>query len=99
MIQRCENPNATGYEYYGARGIKVCEEWHEFTNFLEDMGEVPDGLEIDRINNEGDYEPANCQWATRSDQSKNRRQWEPNRKTTKDTITSRGTTPTLSDLN
>jgi len=74
LRQRCQNPNNPSYVYYGARGIKVCERWAKFENFLEDMGERPNrALSIDRINNEGNYEPGNCRWATWSQQMKNRR--------------------------
>lgn len=78
MRNRCENPKARGYQNYGGRGIKVCRRWASFRAFFADMGRCPPGLTLDRRNNDGDYEPTNCRWATRAEQSRNRRpssQW------------------------
>lgn len=72
MKQRCANPKATGWERYGGRGIRVCERWMDYRNFLADMGEVPEGLSIDRINPDGNYEPGNCRWATDKVQANNK---------------------------
>jgi hypothetical protein len=75
MIQRCENPRHKRYADWGGRGIRVCDRWrHSFTSFLEDMGPRPVGYSIDRFpDNDGNYEPGNCRWATAKQQNENRR--------------------------
>lgn len=72
MRHRCRNPKHPEYKNYGARGITVCDRWHKFETFLADMGE-PNGLTLERINNDGNYEPSNCRWATQQEQCQNTR--------------------------
>lgn len=72
MIARCSNPNYKNFHRWGGRGIKVCDRWLEsFQNFLDDMGECPPKLTIERINNDGNYEPGNCKWVTQAQQMRN----------------------------
>lgn len=80
MMDRCENTNASDYRHYGGRGIKVCQQWRgAFAAFLSDMGPRPSqGHTLERTNNSRGYEPGNCKWATRSEQSRNKRRQKNN---------------------
>lgn len=73
MLQRCENPKAQSYSNYGGRGILVCAEWHKFQAFIDDMGSRPKGWSLERIDNDGSYCKANCQWALAKQQNNNTR--------------------------
>lgn len=73
--QRCLNPGHPRFKDYGGRGISVCARWSSFQNFLSDMGRRPPGLTIERINNDGNYEPTNCTWATYAQQAANKRKY------------------------
>jgi hypothetical protein len=73
MLRRCENEKNVHFHNYGGRGVRVCSRWKIFENFMEDMGESPEGLELDRIDNQGHYEPKNCRWVTRKENCGNRR--------------------------
>lgn len=84
MILRCTNKRVKDFERYGGRGIRVCHRWRTFANFLADMGERPGKLTLERVNNEGDYCPENCKWATTHEQAVNKR---PRKKRKVETVT------------
>lgn len=73
MRERCGRKTDKFYADYGGRGIKVCDRWQTFENFLADMGTPAEGMQIDRINNDGNYEPSNCRWVTRTENASNKR--------------------------
>lgn len=73
MRARCENPGSASFQYYGARGVKVCERWQTFESFLRDMGEAPANHSIERLDCAGDYDPGNCVWIPKTEQAENRR--------------------------
>lgn len=89
MHDRCSNPKNESYPRYGGRGIRVCDRWKDYALFLTDMGDRPPGLTLDRKDNDGDYEPQNCRWATRTEQARN--------KSTNHRITVRGQTKILAE--
>jgi hypothetical protein len=73
MLSRCRNPKGKQWKDYGGRGIRVCRRWLKFENFVADMGLRPKGRTLDRVDNDRNYTPANCRWATRLEQQNNQR--------------------------
>ena len=80
MMRRCYDQKHPKFGLYGARGISVCDEWHDFYAYYRDVGDAPEGLSFDRVNNQGDYTPDNWRWATPKEQIANRRAYRPRRK-------------------
>lgn len=73
MMQRCYSENCVQWVYYGGRGINVCARWHAYQNFKADMGRRPEGMTLDRIDTNKNYQPGNCRWATHTEQMQNKR--------------------------
>jgi hypothetical protein len=94
MLQRCKSPKNRRWKEYGGRGIRVCKRWLKFENFFADMGERPEHHTLNRIDNDGNYEPGNCQWSTVGDQNSNRRKLIEKRS---NVVTSFGETLTIAE--